>query len=166
MVYVQAFVLNPLICIFILWALVKTISGKLEQRMNEEITEKVSIKSLPVSEIAAALGPTIEELADNIDANIPWVAKFFGRRWYNETTGKLNALCDKRKLEEILETVFDEIDLKELISNNATVKSNAGVTLNKIVTAAFPSGLTVVFSGYLMGALIGGIELLVRYKVW
>jgi hypothetical protein len=151
--YIKAFLITPLLCITVIWLSLKIIQNTLMQEMKEMLTTKAI--TLPIGEIANALVPTMSELVETIKSGVPWAAKnIFCRRWYQNTINTVSALSEKTNLEEILKTVFDEIELPKLISHN-TLKSNSGV-LNKITKAIFPLQLALT-AGTGLGLIIGAL---------
>ncbi|MFA5034007.1 MAG: hypothetical protein WC614_13450 [bacterium] len=157
--YIWLFVINPLVCILILWVLCKVVfSQLLLKQITAESMGKMLKKLLPVNQIVEGLVPLGQELQLSVNESIPGFAKFFCRRWYREVSEITEGLGNVDKLQELVKTVIDEINLSEIIRQNAE-KQNPGVVC-KLLDSAFPTSV-IITAGIIMGTIISLLQLVI-----
>ena len=89
---------------------------------------------------------------------IPGWIKFWGKSWYKRTEKIAKSLTDKERLRELIEVIFEEVNVPRIIRENL-LKPNPGVANLFIVKTIQP---WVILAGAILGILLGLLQLIFR----
>lgn len=153
--YTQLFILNPILCVLILWLLFKLCLHRLLKQLTDKKLDEIVRKLLPPDEIAAKLVPIAKDIRKELPKMIPGWIKFFGRGWYKKVKVLAETLSDRKELREFIEVILEEVNLPQIIKNNIE-KPKPSVVQLFIVKTIRP---WIILGGTIISILIGIVQL-------